>query len=171
MELLGSDRMTTDVDFVCSDLPGHLQIRRSLSFGGAAATTSKGHPVDLVVRNDDYAGLYAEALEKAVEEPGLSVRVVLPKYLAAMKMAAGRDKDEADLKTLIRLETITFEGTADVVRRHLGVYALGELKSIFDEVTRTIASGAESWRVRLRSGRRAVTVLASTMMSISSPGE
>ena len=134
MGLLGSDRMTSDVDFVCSALPDHVQIRRALSFGGVAASTSKGHPVDLVVRNDVYAALYEEALESASNEPGLPVKVVRPEYLAAMKMAAGRDKDEADLKTLIRSGKVTFEGMAAVVQRHLGVYAVRELESLIAEV-------------------------------------
>jgi len=141
MELLGSDRMTSDVDFVCSGLVDHLRIRSTLSFGGVAASTSKGHPVDLVVRNDAYAGLYAEALDSAVVDPDLPVRVVAPKYLAAMKMAAGRDKDESDLKTLIRLGVVTFNDMSDVVKRHLGEYAVRELRGIFDEVAWLAARG------------------------------
>ena len=141
MELLGSDRMTSDVDFACSGLLEHVQIRGSLSFGGVAVLTSRGHPVDLVVRNDAYAGLYEEALESAVLEPGLPVKVVLPRYLAAMKMAAGRDKDESDLKTLIRLGVVTFDDMVDVVRRHLGEYAVRELRGVFDEFAWLTAKG------------------------------
>ena len=142
MEFYGSDRMTSDVDFVCSEVVHHVPIRRTLSFGGVAAVTSKGCPVDFVVRNDVYALLYAEALEKAAISD-LPVKVVLPEYLAAMKMAAGRDKDEMDLKTLIRLEVVTFEGVAKIVERHLGVYAVQELKSLFDEVAWTMSREGE----------------------------
>jgi predicted nucleotidyltransferase len=134
MSLLGSDRLTTDVDFAASAPIGLFRFRHSLSFGGDAVTTSQGHPVDIVVRTDDYACLYEEAIRTAQEEQGLPVRVVRSEYLVAMKMVAGRDKDESDLKTLIRLKAVTFDSAAKVVRAHLGVYAVQELRNLFDEV-------------------------------------
>lgn len=133
MQLLGSDRLTWNLDFVCSGLIEHVQIRNMLSFGGASVSTSRGYPVDLIVRNDAYSALYEEALGSSVVEPGLPVRVVQPRYLATMKMAAARDKDKFDLKILIRLGVVSFEDVAPIVKKHLGEYALRELKRIFDE--------------------------------------
>jgi predicted nucleotidyltransferase len=143
MSLLGSDRMTTDVDIAASDPIGTFRFRHILSFGGEAVTTSQGHPVDIVVRTDDYAGLYEEAIRTAREESGLPVKVVLPEYLVAMKMVAGRDKDESDLKTVIRLKAVTFDGAVKVVRKYLGVYAVQELQRLFDEVAWLTSRGEE----------------------------
>ena len=134
MELLGSDRLTKDVDFVCSDVIPRIKALHPLSFGGIAGKSPKGHPIDLVVRDDDYAPLYEEALDRAVSRFDLPVKVVRPEHLAAMKMASGRDKDELDLKMLIRLGVLSTDKTVDVIRRHLGLYAEQEFKSLCDEV-------------------------------------
>jgi hypothetical protein len=143
MALLGSDRLTADVDFASSMVIPGFQHQHDLSFGGEAVSTSLGHPVDFVVRTDDYADLYRMAIRTAEKEPGIPVKVVKPEYLAAMKMAAGRDKDESDLKTLIRLKMVTFDGAAKVVRKHLGVYAVQELRNLFDEVAWLASRGEE----------------------------
>jgi hypothetical protein len=134
MELLGSDRLTKDVDFVCSAVLPSIRAVKPLSFGGISGLSRNGHPVDLIVRDDEYAELYQEALANALSSPDVVVKVVAPEYLAAMKMAAGRDKDEMDLKTLIRLGTISLPKTEDVIRRHLGRYAVKEFKSLVAEV-------------------------------------
>jgi hypothetical protein len=134
LELLGSDRLTKDVDFICSDLLPHITVKKSLTFGGISGLTQHNHRVDLIVRNDEYTELYQEALAKASFSSDLPVRVVAPEYLVAMKMAAGRDKDELDLKTLIRLEAFNLPKTLDVINRHLGRYAVQEFKSLLSEV-------------------------------------
>jgi hypothetical protein len=134
MELLGSDRLTKDVDFVCSAILPTIKVTKHLSFGGVAGLSSKGHPVDLIVRNDEYTELYEEALANAIASPDVPVKVIRPEYIAAMKMAAGRDKDELDLKKLIELKAISLPKTEDIIRRHLGRYAVREFKSLVDEV-------------------------------------
>ena len=137
MSLYGSDRMTRDVDFVCSSLGREdwlAKVDRRLKFGGVAGVTASGCPVDLIFRTDDYAPLYEEALHMAMPFEALPVKVVSPEHLAALKMAAGREKDELDLKTLIRLGVLHLETTEIILRRHLGVYAVREFKSLCDEV-------------------------------------
>jgi hypothetical protein len=134
LELLGSDRLTKDVDFVCSAILPTIRVLKQLSFGGISGLSKNGHPVDLIVRNDEYAELYQEALSMAISDPNVPVKVIPPEYLAAMKMVAGRDKDEMDLKTLIRLKSISLPKTEDIIRRHLGRYAVQEFKSVVDKV-------------------------------------
>lgn len=132
MELYGSDRMTKDVDFASRENLSHLTIVKSLSFGGYAGRSRSGHPVDVIVRCDEYAPLYAEAIDCSVNA-GLPVPVVGPEYLAVLKMAAGRDKDELDLRTLIRLGVLDLSRTRRIVKSHLGEYAARSLDSLCEE--------------------------------------
>ena len=133
MACYGSDRLTIDVDFAADMVPAGLPVLRTLSFGGIASRTRRDHPVDVIVRIDEYAELYAEAIGRSADV-GLPVRVVTPSYLAALKMAAGRDKDELDLKTLLRLGVLDLRETRKVVKRHLGEYAARALDSLVEEV-------------------------------------
>jgi len=134
MVVYGSDRLTKDVDVACRDeyLPGMREVK-PLTFGGASTLTPKGHPLDVIVRNDDYRDLYVAAIEDARDE-GLALPVVSPEYLAAMKMVAGRDKDEIDLKTLVRLGVLDLDRTRTIVRTHLGRYAVKVFDSLCAEV-------------------------------------
>jgi predicted nucleotidyltransferase len=133
MAAYGSDRLTKDVDFASLAPLAALTTTRSLSFGGYAARTPAGHPVDVVVRSDEYQALYDEAVD-ASADVGLPVRVVLPEHLAALKMAAAREKDVLDLKTLVRLGVLDLPRTRSIVKKHLGEYAARELDSLVDEV-------------------------------------
>jgi hypothetical protein len=133
MVLYGSDRMTMDVDFASREYLPELTIVRSLSFGGYAGLSRSGHPVDIIIRCDEYAPLYEEAIDHAVDA-GLPVPVVDPDHLAALKMAAGREKDELDLKTLIRLGVLNHHKTRRIVKTHLGEYAARTLDSLCEEV-------------------------------------
>lgn len=130
----GSDRLTKDVDVACRDeyLPGMKPVK-ALMFGGAATLTPKGHPLDIIVRSDDYRDLYIAAIEHARDE-GLALPVVTPEYLAALKMAAARDKDELDLKTLIRLGVLDLNQTRDIIREHLGRYAAKAFDALCNEI-------------------------------------
>lgn len=134
MEFYGSDRLTRDVDLIASGPIVGLSIVRRLSFGGSACLSSRGHPIDLVVREDEYRNLYDEALARSVRADDLPVPIASAEHLAAMKMAAGRDKDELDLKTLIRIEAIDVEKTESIIWRHLGLYAVKEFASTRDLV-------------------------------------
>lgn len=136
MMVYGSDRLTKDVDVAAADdhpFRARLSVSRRLSFGGIAALTRRKHPVDVVVREDEYRNLYNKAVESAVDQ-GLPLRVVTPEYLAALKMAAARDKDVSDLKTLIRLEVLDLVAARQIIRTYLGEYAARELDSLAAEV-------------------------------------
>jgi hypothetical protein len=133
MEIYGSDRMAKDVDFASLAHLSELTIVSPLPFGGYAGLSRSGHPVNVIVRSDEYAPLYEEAIDHAVAD-NLLVPVVGPEYLAALKMAAGREKDELDLRTLIRLGVLDLPKTRKIVRQHLGEYAARSLDSFCDEV-------------------------------------
>jgi hypothetical protein len=132
MQLYGSERLTKDVDFIASGALADLAEIKPLVFGGYQTQTS-GVPVDWILRDDDYAGLYEEALNVAKVLPGSPVRVVSPEYLAAMKMAAGRRKDEDDLRALLRSDALDIEATEKVIRSWLGRYGVQSFRAFARE--------------------------------------
>lgn len=133
MQWYGSDRMTKDVDFVASYLPEVLETSGTLTFGGYKGKI-EGIPVDVILRDDDYAELYLEALSTAASDPEIgSVRVVRPEYLAAMKLAAGRPKDEEDLVTLVNSGQLDLAKAQNVIKKYLGAYGLDSFNAVVDE--------------------------------------
>ena len=88
----------------------------------------------LVVRADKYRALYEAAVEHATRVEGVPVFVVNGEYLIAMKMVAGRPKDDADLEFLIADGGVDLERARAVVSEHLGPYAVDELERYYDEV-------------------------------------
>lgn len=129
MQIYGSPRLTSDIDIVVEKPIRGLIPESDLSFGGYQSTTPNGVPVDVVIRDDDYAPLYEAALNRAVTHRGVPIRIVLPEYLAAMKLAADRPKDNIDLDFLITESPIDFAKTAQIVRKYMGVYGAQELQS------------------------------------------
>lgn len=130
----GSDRFTRDVDLASyDDLPPGLRIVKQLAFGGVSALTPAGHPVDVVVRSDDYRDLYCDAIDHATDV-GFPLRVVTAEFLVALKMAAARDKDVLDLKKLVSLGIVNLAAAREIVGEHLGRYAARELDKIVVEV-------------------------------------
>lgn len=121
MQIYGSDRYTTDLDLLALRAPADLPKLRDLSFGGFATKTSLGTPVDIIVRDDDFKKLYRDAVRTARPAPGLPLRVVSAGHLIAMKMAAGRAKDDLDLDFLLpRMTAKELADAREVVVRHLG---------------------------------------------------
>ena len=130
LQLYGSPRLTGDIDVVALRRLMSLPQGEPLSFGGYRSEVD-GVPVDIILRDDDFASLYDQGLlcKRTVE--GLPV---LPaEYLAAMKMVAGRHKDLADLEFLIGEGVIDMTETRSIVRRFLGPYAVKELNSFAEE--------------------------------------
>lgn len=126
MALYGSDRLTADLDFAASAPLSGFRPEKALGFGGYSSRLPNGTPVDIILRDDEYRGLYEEAIERAECIEGLPV-VSVP-YLMAMKMASGRGKDEVDLRWLMATydEPEILDEARKVIRRHLGIYALKE---------------------------------------------
>ena len=129
----GSDRLTGDIDVAAEERVHGLPRGTPLSFGGEQTEAPNGVPVDVVVRDDDYAPLYEEALERAPRVRGVPVPVVRPEYLAAMKMVAGRARDTADLEFLLTSGTADPAKTRKIIKKHLGPYAAQEFDRIVDE--------------------------------------
>jgi hypothetical protein len=132
LQLHGSPRLTGDVDVVASGPVRGLRPRKQLSFGGYQSEAPNGVPVDVVLRNDDYDDLYDEALDRSQRMRGAPMRVVTKEYLAAMKMVAGRGRDDADLEWLI-LSGLNVRRTRGVIRKYLGVYAEQEFEQLVEE--------------------------------------
>lgn len=134
LQWYGSDRFTQDVDFVADGYITALQTggrsKGVLTFGGTKAIASNGVPIDLIVRDDQYAELYDAALEHASMVHALGVPVVPLRYLGAMKLAAGRGKDLADLQFILLDAKINYTALRGIVKNHLGPYAADELDSI-----------------------------------------
>ncbi len=130
LQLYGSDRFTQDVDLLVDGRVPGLRPRGDLSFGGVRTVAENGVPVDLIARADQYAPLYADALTHAQPMRGVPVLVVTLPYLAAMKLAAGRDKDESDLAFVLCDTDVAWPAVRAVVKAYLGIYAVDELTSI-----------------------------------------
>ena len=122
LQRLGSERFTADVDFIAgAPVPG-LEPVGELSFGGYSARTRNGVPVDVIVRDDDFAALYDEALRFARRDPD-GVWVVSPEYLAAMKLVARRGKDRVDLGWMVSGAVFNVAKARRIIKRLLGAYA------------------------------------------------
>lgn len=134
MQIWGSERLTKDVDFLASDLIEDLRTLRPLSFGGVAAVTPAGVPVDLIIRDDAYGALYEHALERATVLEGIPVRVVSAEYMAAIKLSAAREKDILDLHFLLTdAEDFDYKVASAIVELELGVFAADEFERARDE--------------------------------------
>lgn len=141
MQVWGSPRLTADLDVVANDRIGYTG--DPLVFGGVR-TREGDVPLDVIVRDDEWQDLYTEALGSAVMVDGITPPVVSPEYLVAMKMVAGRAKDEADVRFLVLTDDFNLPFAEKIVRRHLGAYAVKELRSIIAEATWRRSRGEES---------------------------
>lgn len=138
MQHYGSDRLTGDIDFASNAyLEGYTG--KALSFGGVQST-SLGVPLDLVVRKDRFRSLYEAALRESFGLLGF-VPVVASEYLVAMKLAAGRPKDESDLAFLITEADVDLARAKEITRVHLGPYAEQDLEQTIE---------LETWRASRR---------------------
>lgn len=130
----GSPRMTGDIDILAESIfdaecaLADASDLGAVTFGGLKGRLA-GVEVDVLVRDDDYAELYSDAVEFAQPLPGTSLFIVGPEYLAAMKLAADRPKDMDDLEYLLTAERLGHLPRAldekkarRIVEAHLGTY-------------------------------------------------
>ena len=129
LQQYGSDRLTADIDFASTRALSALPPLVALSFGGYQSVTPSGIPVDWIVRADDYAALYEEAVEFAVRMDAVPIKVATPEYLAAMKMVARRKKDDADLDALLQSGLVNVKKARSIIKRLLGTYAADDFDS------------------------------------------
>lgn len=137
MHIYGYVRATTDVDIIAEqDLD--LKSEKDLSFGGSSYNVDlQGRVVvvDWIVRDDENAKFYGEALKDTiVTEDG--IRVVSPEWLVILKHLAGRPKDKLDQIWLLQESgLVDREIVKNNIRRVLGDYAsflINDLQSDFD---------------------------------------
>lgn len=134
MQLYGSRRLTADVDFVSEGPLEALPSQKKLSFGGYVSETPDEIPVDVIVRDDDFALIYEEALHRAEYIQGVQVPVVTPEYMVIMKMVANRSKDHEDLDYLLGGEVdMNWRALETLVKKHLGAYGLKEYLAYREE--------------------------------------
>lgn len=141
MQHYGSDRLTGDVDFAATDRLDALPRGPALSFGGEQTHAPNGVPVDLVLRNDEFASLYEEAIARGVKPRGMPVPIVRPEHLAAMKMVAGRSRDTLDLEFLVASHAVAPTKARKVILKHLGPYAAREFDRFVEEVAWKASKG------------------------------
>lgn len=134
MHLYGSDRLTHDVDFVADGCLHSKEVLRPLTFGGEVYASHLGIDVDWIVRSDEQAELYEEALENSEWVLDQRFRIVRPEYLAIIKLAARRSKDYDDLMTLLMKEGLVDAPTAfKITERILGTYAREDFEAAVAE--------------------------------------
>jgi hypothetical protein len=129
MQYYDAPHLTRDVDFVADKGFPVGEYQTAIAFGGQHRIV-EGVVVDLIVRSDEYRGLYEEALERAEGIEGVPYLVVSPEYLVAMKMVSQRKKDEEHLSFLFTDVELDWALTEDVVRRHLGPHSVKMLRDL-----------------------------------------
>ncbi len=118
------------MDLVSTGYLTTLPSKGALSFGGSRSVARNGVPIDVIVRSDGYQALYDEALMAAKRTAGVPIPVVTLPYLGAMKMAAGRGKDQQDLAWILVESGVSYPVLRKVVLQHLGPYAADELDAL-----------------------------------------
>jgi hypothetical protein len=125
----GSDRLTADLDFAADGPLAGLPDEGPLSFGGYQSHTPSGVAVDVIIREDDYAAVFAEALARPRALPGVPVPVATPEQLVVMKMVARRSKDALDLEALLASGQVDLAEARALIRRLLGAYAVDDFNA------------------------------------------
>jgi len=141
MQVWGSPRLTGDLDVIADSRLGYEG--EPLTFGGVR-TSVGAVQLDVIVRADEWKDLYLDALKGAEQVEGISAPVVTPEYLVAMKMVAGRAKDEADVRYLVLTDDFDRARAEGIVREHLGAYAVKELRAVIVEAEWRSTRGEES---------------------------
>lgn len=132
LQLYGSDRLTRDVDFVADRPFTGLSNVTDMDIGGYQGNTPSGIPVGVLI-GGKYAELRLACLGTAVYESDLKVNVVRLSYLMALKMVAGRAKDEGDILTMLRIGAVDIDETSNVLKEYLGQYAADDFSSVVEE--------------------------------------
>jgi len=133
LQQYGSPRLTGDLDVVASAPIAGFRKQKSLVFGGESVVGPGGVPTDIIRRDDAYRRLYAAGLRHA--KPVNGMLIIQPEYLAAMKLAAGRTKDIADLEWMFAERVVNLRKAMEVVAEYVGgEYAARDLETIAMEV-------------------------------------
>lgn len=136
LQVYGSPNFTKDIDFAL-DQPigdsGSLQKINPISFGGARYAAPNGAKIDLIVRNDEYAKLYEDAIKNSIQSPA-GIPIVTPEHLTVMKFASGREHDILAVKWMIRRpDLLDIKKARSIVYRFMGRYAQDRFDDIVDQ--------------------------------------
>jgi len=134
MQAYGSDRLTGDLDLAVTKDLCLFRHEGRLTYGGFISRAPNKVPVDFIVRSDGYAPLYEDAIKHAKRVAGVPLPVATPEYMVAMKMAAGRSKDEQDVEFLLLADKVNLDEAYEIIKKHLGLYAAEEFRSTVDLV-------------------------------------
>lgn len=134
LQLFGSPRMTTDIDFMATE---PLPVRKvdTLSFGGYEYKI-KGIRVDWIMRDDEQARVYDVALRDRMLLKG-GLYVIRPEWMAIIKLLARRYRDIGDLMYILRTPRLADRKRIIYnIREVLGEGAFAtvdEMRGAFDE--------------------------------------
>lgn len=138
LQAYGSPKFTKDIDFALDQAPedlGTLRKNKPISFGGARYASPSGASIDLIVRNDEYAKLYEDAITNAIQTPG-GTPIATAEHLAIMKLAAGREHDILALKWMIRQpDLLDIKKARALAYRFMGRFAQDRFDDIVDQAT------------------------------------
>jgi len=149
LAIFGIERYTKDVDFAVTvgqcgralDLFRDAD-PRPLRIGGVSVLTALGTRVDLIDRRFEYRRLFEAAIAAAVATgPRIragdkDVPVVPMSYLLALKMAADRAQDEADVQALLAKPELDYREARKIVHEHIGYFAARRLDRLARAVGR-----------------------------------
>lgn len=127
LQMYGSTRLTSDVDFAADGRIRGLKRGTALSFGGEQSSVDVEGievDVDIIRRKDEFREVYAETITYARKLPESPVPVSSPEHLVAMKMVSGRPKDELDLDFLATSGVVDDKKVKKILKRLLGPYAV-----------------------------------------------
>jgi len=94
-----------------------------------------GHvPTRVIVRSDEFQGLFEDALDHAVAVDGVPAPVIEPEYLVAMGMLSGRrSHDEPDVHHLVLIDDFDSPRAEAILREHLWLYAVRVYRDLVAE--------------------------------------
>lgn len=136
----GIERFTKGVDLAVTEAGSAAAARAlpdadptPLKIGGISFAMSKGVRVDLIDRRFEYRALFEEVIREAKKDRLFAkadrheVPVVPLHYLVALKLAADRPQDEADLQNILRKDELDYPRAREIVHRHIGHFAARRL--------------------------------------------
>jgi len=145
MRVLGSPRLTDDIDFAATKLP-RFAVGIPLPFGGTRFWLPGGIELNMVVRTDAAAPLFEDAIEKA-RRTRWGFRIVSPEHLAVMKLEVSREDDVRDLVFLLSEPGLVDRAKLRrLVARFLGKVALRDLNELARKLPRRRPRGGRGRR-------------------------
>jgi hypothetical protein len=114
-----------------------------LRIGGFAIRASEGLRIDFIDRRlHGVAPLYRDAVRAAKERKAtvtigdVTLPVVSPEYLLAMKLVSGEPKDDQDVRSLLRMGTLDYARARGIAAQFLGPLVADRLDALARDVGR-----------------------------------